>query len=99
MQAMFKQVVLRHSLRQDIVSIPNHPKNDDEIVGIYESKITPQTKMLMVCHMINTTGQILQIEKICTMAHRYGVEVLVDGAHCIGHFDFKISELGCDYYG
>lgn len=99
MQAMFKQVVLRHSLRQDIVSIPNHPKNDDEIVGIYESKITPQTKMLMVCHMINTTGQILPIEKICTMAHRYGVEVLVDGAHCIGHFDFKISELGCDYYG
>ena len=99
MQAMFKQVVLRHGLRQDIVSIPNHPKNDDEIVGIYESKITPQTKMLMVCHMINTTGQILPIEKICTMAHRYGVEVLVDGAHCIGHFDFKISELGCDYYG
>lgn len=99
MQAMFKQVVLRHSLRHDIVSIPNHPKNDDEIVGIYESKITPQTKMLMVCHMINTTGQILPIEKICTMAHRYGVEVLVDGAHCIGHFDFKISELGCDYYG
>jgi selenocysteine lyase/cysteine desulfurase len=99
MQAMFKQVVSRHGLRQDIVSIPNHPKDDDEIVGIYESKITPQTKMLMVCHMINTTGQILPIEKICAMAHKYGVEVLVDGAHCIGHFDFKISELGCDYYG
>jgi selenocysteine lyase/cysteine desulfurase len=33
------------------------------------------------------------------MAHRHGVEVLVDGAHCIGHFDFNIEELDCDYYG
>ena len=33
------------------------------------------------------------------MAHGHGVEVLVDGAHCIGHFDFKINDLNCDYYG
>ena len=33
------------------------------------------------------------------MAHRHGVEVMVDGAHCIGHFDFQIEELNCDYYG
>lgn len=33
------------------------------------------------------------------MAHRKGVEVLVDGAHAIAHFQFKISELNCDYYG
>ena len=49
--------------------------------------------------MINITGQILPIKKICDMAHRYGVEVLVDGAHCIGHFNFKIDHLNCDYYG
>jgi selenocysteine lyase/cysteine desulfurase len=33
------------------------------------------------------------------MAHRKGVEVLVDGAHAIAHFQFKISDLNCDYYG
>lgn len=33
------------------------------------------------------------------MAHGHGIEVLVDGAHCIGHFDFKIDDLNCDYYG
>ncbi|MEK9851666.1 MAG: aminotransferase class V-fold PLP-dependent enzyme, partial [Flavobacteriaceae bacterium] len=53
----------------------------------------------MLCHMINITGQILTVKKICEMAHRHGVEVLVDGAHSIGHFEFKISELDCDYYG
>jgi selenocysteine lyase/cysteine desulfurase len=82
-----------------IVSIPNHPKSDEEIVKIYESEITPKTKLIMVCHMINITGQILPIKKICKMAHSYGVDVMVDGAHCIGHFNFKISDFNCDYYG
>lgn len=49
--------------------------------------------------MINITGQILPVKKICEMAHQYGVEVMVDGAHCIGHFQVDIGELGCDYYG
>ena len=53
----------------------------------------------LVSHIVNITGQILPIKKICNMAHNYGVQVLVDGAHCIGHFTFSIDELNCDYYG
>jgi selenocysteine lyase/cysteine desulfurase len=52
----------------------------------------------MVCHQINITGHILPIRKICDMAHRHGVDVLVDGAHCVGQFDVSIDDLGCDYY-
>ncbi|MDC6365495.1 MULTISPECIES: aminotransferase class V-fold PLP-dependent enzyme [Flavobacteriaceae] len=81
------------------VSVPNHPKSDDEIVALYQSQITPKTKLLMVCHMINITGHILPVRKICDMAHKHGVEVMVDGAHAIGHIDVNISELNCDYYG
>lgn len=99
MQDMFLQISKRHGVKLTQVSVPNHPLNDEEIVKLYESQITPRTRMIMVCHMINITGHILPVKKICDMAHQYGVEVLVDGAHCIGHFDFKISELNCDYYG
>ena len=99
MKVMFEQVVERHGIKAHVVSVPNHPKSDEEIVDLYASKITPKTKLLMVCHMINITGQILPIKKICAMAHQKGVEVLVDGAHCVGHFAFKLSDLGCDYYG
>jgi selenocysteine lyase/cysteine desulfurase len=49
--------------------------------------------------MVNITGQILPVRKICEMAHRHGVEVLVDGAHCIGHIPVDLPALGCDYYG
>jgi len=99
MQDMFEQISERHGVILQKVSIPNHPKNDKEIVSLYESKINSSTKLILVSHMINITGQILPIKKICQMAHKYGVKVLVDGAHCIGHFQFKINDLGCDYYG
>lgn len=96
---MFKQQSKRYGIINKIVSIPLHPKTDEEIVELYANAITSKTKLLMVCHMINITGQILPIKKICDMAHSKGVEVMVDGAHAVAHFDFKISELCCDYYG
>ena len=99
MKEMFEQISNRYGVVNKIISIPNHPKNDKEIVSLYESQITRKTKLIMVCHMINITGQILPIKKICKMAHSYGVEVMVDGAHCVGHFNFSIDEFNCDYYG
>jgi len=99
MKEMFEQISDRYGVVNKIISVPNHPKNDEEIVSLYESQITSKTKLIMVCHMINITGQILPIKKICEMAHSYGVEVMVDGAHCVGHFDFAIDDFNCDYYG
>ena len=99
MKEMFEQISNRYGVVNKVISVPNHPKNDEEIVSLYESQITSRTKLIMVCHMINITGQILPIKKICEMAHNYGVEVMVDGAHCVGHFDFSIDDFNCDYYG
>ena len=98
MQMMFEQVSKRYGTKNIVVSVPNHPSSDEEIVRLYENAITPKTKLLMVCHMVNITGQILPIKKICEMAHKKGVQVMVDGAHCVGHFQFSIEDLGCDYY-
>ncbi|MEO2050710.1 MAG: aminotransferase class V-fold PLP-dependent enzyme [Allomuricauda sp.] len=99
MQDHFEQMEKRYGIVRKIVSIPNHPKSDEELVSLYESQITSNTKLLMVCHMVNVTGQILPIRKICDMAHAHGVEVMVDGAHCVGHIKVDLAELDCDYYG
>jgi len=99
MQDMFEQIGERHGVVLKKVSVPNHPKNDMELISLYESQITSKTRLIMISHMVNITGQILPVKKICDMAHSYGVEVLVDGAHCVGHFNFKIDNLNCDYYG
>ena len=99
MQEMFKLTAKRKGIKNKIISIPNHPKNDQEIVSLYEKQITKKTKLIMVSHMINITGQILPVKKICEMAHSYNIDVLVDGAHCVGHIDVNIKDLDCDYYG
>ena len=95
----FKYVARRFGVVNKLVSVPNHPKNDEEIVDLYASAITDKTRLLMVCHMINITGQVLPIRKICDMAHARGVEVMVDGAHAFSHITFNMKDLDCDYYG
>ena len=96
---MFEQVSKRYGVVLNKVSIPNLPASDEEIVSLYEKAITPKTKLLMIPHMVNITGHILPVRKICDMAHSKGVEVMVDGAHAFAHIQYKISELDCDYYG
>src|SRR5215475_7616459 len=89
----------RHGMINKIVSLPVDPKSDDEIVQLYANAITPRTRLLMVPHMVNITGQILPVKKIVDMAHSKNVDVMVDGAHAFAHFEYKIPDLGCEYYG
>ena len=96
---MFALQARRFGSVNKIISLPNNPKNDDEIVALYENALTTKTKLLLISHIVNITGHILPVKKICDMAHRKGVEVLVDGAHAFAHIDFNINDLGCDYYG
>ncbi len=96
---MFTQVNKRYGVVSKIVSVPLNPKTDEEIVEVYAKAITSKTKLLMICHMINITGQILPVRKICDMAHAKGVVVMVDGAHAFAQINFKLSDLNCDYYG
>jgi len=96
---MFEQVSRRHGMVNKKVSVPLHPKSDEEIVELYERAITPKTKLLMVCHLINITGHVLPVRKICDMAHSKGVEVMVDGAHSFAHLQFSVKDLDCDYFG
>lgn len=74
-------------------------ENDAMIVKAYEDAITPRTKIIHLTHVVNWVGQIMPVKKICQMAHKKGVEVIVDGAHSFGLLDFKIADLECDYFG
>lgn len=95
----FKMAEKRFGIKANMIDVPMDPKSDEEVVSVYEKAITPKTKLLMICHIINITGHILPVKKICEMAHQKGVEVMVDGAHAVGHFEFSLNDLDCDYYG
>jgi len=71
----------------------------DDLYQRFERAVTPKTKMILLCHITNRTGQIFPVRKIADMAHARNIPVIVDGAHAFNHFPFNLSELGCDYYG
>lgn len=82
-----------------LVKIPLHPKEPSEIVDALESATTQRTRLILISHQINTTGQILPVREICAMAHSKGIEAVVDGAHSLGQFVFKRDDLQCDFFG
>ncbi len=95
---MFRLQADMHGIVNRIVSLPTDPRSDDEIVGLYEGAITPNTRLLMICHLVNITGQLLPVAKVADMAHGHGVQVMVDGAHSFAHLDFRIPDLHGDYF-
>ncbi len=99
MLTTLRQRELREGLKLNLIKIPIAPANTDDIVALYEKAITPKTKVILLSHEINITGQIMPIRKISEMARARGIETIVDGAHAFAQFDFKRDDIQCDYYG
>ena len=95
----FSQRARREGIVLRKISIPVPCEDDQEIVRRYEQAITPRTRLILMCHMINLTGQILPVRRVVAMARRHDIPVIVDGAHAFAHIPFTLSELDCDYYG
>ncbi len=98
MLTTFKQRERREGIVLRQFSIPVPCEDPAEIVRRFEQNITPRTRLILMCHMINLTGQILPVREVVAMARRHGIPVIVDGAHSLAHHDFKISDLECDNY-
>lgn len=94
----FKQRECREGIVMKQFSIPVPAENEDEIVELFKENITRKTKLILMCHMINLTGQILPVKKVVQMAKKRGIPVIVDGAHTFAHFYFTADDLDCDYY-
>ncbi len=94
----FKQRECREGIVMKQFSIPVPAEDDDEIVELFEENITHRTRLILMCHMINLTGQILPVKKVVRMARKRGIPVIVDGAHTFAHFHFVAKDLDCEYY-
>ena len=81
------------------VRFPTPPPSLDTLYERVFSAVTARTKVIHICHMTYTTGQIFPVRRICDEARRRGIVTIVDGGHTFAHFPFTIPELGCDVYG
>ncbi len=98
MIATFKQRERREGVVLKQFSIPVPAEDPDELVSLFEKNITSKTKAILMCHVINITGQIMPVKAVVQMARKHGIPVIVDGAHGFAHFKFTHADLDCDYY-
>lgn len=101
MLTTFKQRERREGIVLKQIKIPVPCEDPATIVRAFEEGITPRTRLILMSHIINITGQILPVKEVVAMARAKngGIPVIVDGAHALAHFEYKISDLQCDYYG
>ncbi len=78
--------------------LPILPENVEEIVDVYRKAITSKTKVISICHLVNTNGMILPVKEVSQMAQEKGILVAVDGAQGAGMFNVDLADLGCDFY-
>jgi selenocysteine lyase/cysteine desulfurase len=95
----WKQRALREGIVYKQISFDFPIEDNDAIVAAFERAITPATKVLHITHLINWVGQIMPVQQLTAMAKRRGIQTIVDGAHSFGLLDFKIPDLGCDFFG
>ena len=75
------------------------PATQDDLYERFEKAITPRTKVFHFCHITNLTAQMFPVQRLSRLARSKGIVTIVDGAHALGHFPFKLRDLECDAYG
>ncbi|MEO0582023.1 MAG: aminotransferase class V-fold PLP-dependent enzyme [Bacteroidota bacterium] len=81
------------------VDVPLLPKDQQEIVQLYQHAVTPQTRGILLTHLTHLTGQILPVQAIAAFARSRGIEVIVDAAHSFAQLDYRLPDLGADFVG
>lgn len=99
MLTTLRQREQREGLVLKLVKIPVPPKNPNEILTAFEKGISNKTRLILISHQINLTGQITPVKAICEMARAKGIETIIDGAHSFAQFNFQQKDLNCDYFG
>lgn len=82
-----------------IVRPPVPAPSMDALEALYAEAIGERTRLVLLTHPSNLTGQLLPVRRIADRAHAAGAEVVVDGAQSLGLLEDPVRSLGCDYYG
>lgn len=97
----WQQRELREGIKLVWLNLEVPQEDDNYFVEQFSNAVTDKTKVVHVTHMINWMGQIQPVKKISDAVKKKNaaIEVISDSAHTFAHFNYKIPDLGCDYWG
>lgn len=76
--------------------------NDGNAATVIAQHLKPNTRMVVLSHILWNTGQVLPLQEIVEVASLYNspkpVRILVDAAQSVGQLPLNLTELGVDFY-
>jgi len=86
-------------LTQQGVAVEFVPAGHDssmDLVALEQSLVAKDVGLVAVTAACNVTGDLLPIERIIELSHRYDAMVLIDAAQIVGWVDLDLNSLGAD---
>ncbi|MBE9056673.1 aminotransferase class V-fold PLP-dependent enzyme [Sphaerospermopsis sp. LEGE 08334] len=72
--------------------------NEGDTVSIIAENLRPNTRLVVLSHVLWNTGQVLPIDKITEICRKNNSLLLVDAAQSVGVLPLNLTELGVDFY-
>jgi L-cysteine/cystine lyase len=76
--------------------------NSSDPVAVLEQHLTPNTRLIVLSHLLWNTGQVLPLDGIIALCRAYNsrkpLQILVDAAQSAGSLPLNLTELGIDFY-
>ena len=82
----------------DDIRIPIGENDPQAVLDRYARAITPATRVLVVSHILSSTGFRMPIAEIAQLARSRNVLCVVDGAQAAGNIAVDVKSLGCHAY-
>ena len=74
------------------------PLGERPILQPIANLVTPRTRLIVLSHVLWTTGVVLNISEVCDMGRKAAIPVLIDGAQSAGAIPIDVKALGVDFY-
>lgn len=77
--------------------------NSGDPIGAITGNLQPQTRLVVLSHVLWNTGQVLPLAEIATAIRQYPaadrqIRILVDAAQSVGLLPLNLDTLGIDFY-
>ncbi|WP_223548788.1 aminotransferase class V-fold PLP-dependent enzyme [Pseudomonas sp. A-B-19] len=78
-----------------------HPATFDSLLNTYRESFArhPRLKLMALTHVTHRTGLVMPVQAIAAAAKEHGIDVILDGAHALGQFEFDLPDLGIVFAG
>lgn len=95
----WKQREKREGIKLTWIELDLSEEEPDRIIEKYIRHFTSRTKVLLIPHIVNWTGQLLPVKEILSAARERRIQTILDAAHSFATLDIDIKDLDPDYMG